>query len=168
MCGRRETGHDSAPRSGTAGRRPKAGMTTAGAEPWAVWNAFIDLIATEEFESLPPIQRVGHLIFWYESEVQNGGHYQFFVNGGTVHLHETVEVLGDLGLTCQAETLRAAGDVWLSSERTFPETGEDFASGALEGEFDELDAGFHECLPSLMEALESHLKEHQDEYVALV
>jgi len=148
--------------------RREIDRATALAEPWAIWNAFIDLIATEELESLSPIQRVAHLVFWYDSEVQNGGHYQFLANGGTVHLEETITALGGLDLACQAEILRQAGDAWLSSERTFPETGEQFASEALEGDFDEHDAAFHECVPSLIEALESHLKEHQDEYVTLV
>lgn len=46
--------------------------------PWLVWNAFVDLLATEKYEDLSPEQRPAHLVFWYESEVQNGGHMQLF------------------------------------------------------------------------------------------
>lgn len=141
---------------------------TAAAEPWKVWNAFIDLIATEELEALSPTQRTAHLVFWYDSEVQNGGHHQFFVNGGEIHLHETLDALGELGLGCQSDILRQAAEVWMSSEHTFPETGEEFVAGALEGELDSHDAAFHDCLPGIGEMLERHLKEHQDEYVHLV
>ena len=148
--------------------RREVDHATASAEPSAIWNAFVDLIATEEYEALSPIQRVAHLVFWYDSEVQNGGHHQFFVNGGAVNLHETIAALGEFGLQCHAEILARAGDAWLSSERTFPETGEECAPQAPEGEFDEHDAAFHECEPSLIEALESHLSEHQEEYVVLV
>lgn len=148
--------------------RREVDLDAARAEPSAVWDAFIDLIATEEFESLSSIQRSTHLVFWYESEVQNGGHYQFFVNGGTVNLHETIEALHEFGLGGQADVLSQAADVWLASERTLPETGDEFASQALDDEFSKHDSAFHECEPSLIEALESHLEEHQDEYVALL
>ena len=50
----------------------------AGREPHLIWNAFIDLIAIEDYGDLSPIQRKAHLVFWYESEVQNGGHGQYF------------------------------------------------------------------------------------------
>jgi hypothetical protein len=39
-------------------------------------------------------QRPAHLVFWYESEVQNGGHFQYFENRGTEHLAATIEALG--------------------------------------------------------------------------
>ena len=148
--------------------RREVDLATARAEPLAVWNAFVDLIATEEFEALSPVQQGAHLLFWYESEVEHGGHRQFFVNGGTVHVHETVAALRECGLGCQADILRQAADVWLSSERTFLETGEEAASEPLDDGFAEHDAAFHECDPDIIQALESHLEQHQDEYVALV
>jgi hypothetical protein len=40
-------------------------------QPSARWNAFIDLIATEDYEDLGDEQRIAHLAFWYDSEVQN-------------------------------------------------------------------------------------------------
>jgi hypothetical protein len=42
-------------------------------EPFQIWNAFIDLLAMEDYRDLNPVQRAAHLVFWYESEIQNGG-----------------------------------------------------------------------------------------------
>ena len=57
-------------------------------EPHLIWNAFVDLIAVESYEQLSPVQRMAHLAFWYDSEVQNGGHGQYFENRGTQLLDE--------------------------------------------------------------------------------
>ncbi|MDN4494386.1 hypothetical protein [Ureibacillus aquaedulcis] len=42
--------------------------------PYEKWNQFIDLLAMEEYGDLTQIQKVAQLCFWYDSEVQNGGH----------------------------------------------------------------------------------------------
>jgi len=52
------------------------------AEPFRIWNACVDLLATEDYRDLGKEQRPAHLVFWYESEVQNGGHLQYFENRG--------------------------------------------------------------------------------------
>jgi len=51
-------------------------------------------------------------LFWYESEVQNGGHLQYFENCGTERLAETIAALGSLGAPCHQEVLREAGALW--------------------------------------------------------
>jgi hypothetical protein len=97
------------------------------AKPYKVWNAYVDLLTMEEHDRLAPEQRPAHLVFWYESEVQNGGHFQYFENRGTEHLDATVEALGLLGATCQQQILREAGEQWLSRSSTSVKTAEEFA-----------------------------------------
>jgi len=63
--------------------RRRVDAAAAAREPHMVWNAFVDLIATEDYADLSPLQRKAHLVFWYESEVQNGGHGQYFENQGS-------------------------------------------------------------------------------------
>src|SRR5258708_33916078 len=46
----------------------------------AVWNAFIDLLATTDCDELAPSQRLARLAFLYDCEVLNGGPLQFFNN----------------------------------------------------------------------------------------
>jgi hypothetical protein len=48
-------------------------------QPYERWNAFIDLVATEDATRLTATQRAAQLAFWYDSEVQNGGHLQYAV-----------------------------------------------------------------------------------------
>ena len=137
------------------------------AAPYEVWNAFVDLLSMEDFSDLSPEQRPAHLAFWYESEVQNGGHFQYFENRGTEHLAATVEALGLLGATCQQQVLREAGELWLSHTRSRIETAEEFCEGALEGEFDAFDSRFHDCSPSLQQCLEAYLEQHQALFVSV-
>jgi hypothetical protein len=130
------------------------------ARPYLRWNAFVDLLAMEQYETLSPLQRKAHLVFWYESEVQNGGHGQFLENRGATPIPETIAALDDLGLPEQAALLGRVHSV-LSTRGLGTSWATVFEDGELEG----LDDTFHACRPSIMEALERHLAEHTAEYV---
>jgi hypothetical protein len=147
-------------------RRPLRASDVAEA-PYLVWNAFVDLLATSEYADLTPKQRVAHLAFWYDSEVQNGGHYQYFENSAGGRCIEAVNALGSLGLERQASVLHRAVQVWKSRERSPAATAEEFVENALEDEFRELDAAYHECTPTIVEALDALLREHRDEFVVV-
>jgi hypothetical protein len=137
------------------------------AEPFRVWNAFVDVLAMEDYDVLSPEQRPAYLVFWYESEVQNGGHFQYFENRGTDHLAATVKALGLLGATCQQQVLREAGELWFSRSRPRVRTAQEFCDTALEGEFESFDSRFHACSPSLQQCLEAYLKRHQPSFVSV-
>lgn len=139
----------------------------AEAEPFCVWNAYVNLLAKENYTVLAPEQRPAHLVFWYESEVQNGGHFQYFENRGTVRLNETIKALGLLGAACQQQVLREGGKLWLTRDRQRFQTAEEYCEAALEGEFDMLDSRFHACSPSLQECLETYLARHQSLFVTI-
>ena len=137
------------------------------AEPFRVWNAYIDVLAMEDYGDLSPEQRPAHLVFWYESEVQNGGHFQYFENRGTEHLAATIEALGLLGAICQQQVLREAGEAWLRRSRPRVQTAQEFCDTALEGEFEAFDSRFHSCSPSLQQSLETYLVRHQSIFVSV-
>jgi hypothetical protein len=136
--------------------------------PFKLWNAFVDLLAMENYDDLAQEQRPAHLVFWYESEVQNGGHLQYFENRGTKHLSETISALGDLGAACQQNILRNAANMLFSRHQTQFRTVEEFSVAALEGKYEEMDTDFHKCSPSLMECLEAHLGVHASRFVVIV
>ena len=138
------------------------------AEPFRVWNAYIDLLAMEDYQDLSSEQRPAHLVFWYASEVQNGGHFQYFENRGTEHLGATIEALGLLEATCQQQVLRDAGELWLAGNRPCIQTSEEFCQTALQGEFDGFDSRFHECSPTLQACLEAHLEHHEFLFVSVL
>jgi hypothetical protein len=89
----------------------------AAAEPFRVWNAFVEILAMEEYRDLFAAQRPAHLVFWYESEVQNGGHFQYFEDRGTNYLDATIDAIGLLGATCQQQVHQESGELWLSKIR---------------------------------------------------
>ena len=134
-------------------------------EPQAVWNAFIDLIAVSDYEDLQNSQRPAHLIFWYESEVQNGGHLQFFVNRGTERIPETIESLRRLGAMEQAEILERAAALWNSRPRVRPSTVDEFVDEAMELEFEDLDGAFCDCPLELTTVLERHLADNESAFI---
>jgi hypothetical protein len=140
----------------------------ADAWPLNVWNAYVDLLAMEPYDELAEEQRPAHLVFWYESEVQNGGHLQYFENRGTGRLRETVESLGILGANCQRQILREAAELFLGHERPQITSVEEFVGAAREGEFAAFDRRFYACTPSLQERLQAHLALHQSSFVTIV
>lgn len=136
-------------------------------EPHRIWNAYVDLLAIEDYEELSVAQRPAYLVFWYESEVQNGGHLQYFENRGVEDLDETVAALGLLGAGCHQEVLREAGALFLSRERPRLRSARQFSEIALQEEFWTFDSRFHDCSPSLQQCLETHLHRHQSLFVTI-
>jgi hypothetical protein len=134
-----------------------------GENSYEVWNAFIDLIATSFEHELTPLQRSAQLVFRYESEVQNGGHLQFFSNGTGEDADETIAALDALGASAQARVLDQAVARWKAPPR--PEFVSDYSQVESKHEFQDLDRAFSDCPSPLTEALERHLAEHEAEYV---
>ena len=136
-------------------------------EPHLIWNAFIDLIALADYEELSEIQRVAHLAFWYESEVQNGGHLQYFENRGTAQVDETLAALETLGAHCHRKVLQAAAGHIYSNRRDKVFTVEEYISRASEGEFEKYDSAYGECQPEMNDYLEAYLQANLNEFVEL-
>lgn len=135
------------------------------AEPSCIWNAYVDLLAMAKYEDLDPVQRAAQMVFWYDSEVCNGGHLQYFVNRGTEYLTQTTEALGLLRAGCQQQVFREACELFLSRKREPIRTLQQFSEAALEGEFSQLDSRFYDCVPALEQCLEAYLNQHQSSFV---
>lgn len=138
------------------------------ADPHAAWNAFVELLANADSEELTTVQLAAFLAFWYESEVQNGGHYQYFQNRGTEEIAAVVLALRALSAHSLAEVAKKAKARVESHAPAKARTADEFVVGALEGKFDDLDAAFHECKPTIMDALESYLAAHEPDFVERV
>jgi hypothetical protein len=84
-----------------------------------VWSNFCSAgySSRMSYEELSAEQRPAHLVFWYESEVQNGGHLQYFENRGIEHLAETIAALGLVSASCQQRLLQDASTLFLSNPR---------------------------------------------------
>jgi len=134
-------------------------MKSQDADSDQLWNDFIERISDPN-EPLDEIQRPAQLAFLYESEVQNGGHLQYFENVGAEKVGETVAALKLLGAGRQETILRESGQVFLGMSRERAKTAEEYVAAAREGEFDRFDKSFGACSPTLIECLERYLKAH--------
>lgn len=127
-------------------------------EPHSTWNAFVDLLAMENYENLTEIQRSAHLAFWYDAEVHNGGHLQYFLNSAGKKATETLEALSALKMRSQKAILADA--ILFVSENPISEidTVEDYVAEALEDKLGVFDARYYACEPCTMDILEEYLK----------
>lgn len=136
-------------------------------KPFELWNVCINLVATEAYANLDEIQRVAHLAFWYDSEVQNGGHLQFFENRGPAPISETMAALTVLGAECQRSVLQRAARALASRERPRIKTADQYVEAALEGEFTELDSAYYACEPSVPQHLQRYFEENRAHFVEI-
>ena len=132
---------------------------------YIVWNEFVDILAMSQYAHLSTKQRPAHLVFWYYSEVENGGHMQYFENRGTARITETVAALELLGCSCHAKVLTGAVTQLKSRPRSRIRSVEEYVETALQGEFDRFDDEYAKCQPTLDKALEGYLARNQSEFV---
>jgi hypothetical protein len=147
-------------------------------EPYLIWNSFIHLIALSDIRKMNDIQMIPTLSFRYDSEVQNGGHLQFFENSYRTYkdfrtikilVNATLDALKALGAHTQAEILSKASDLYLkNNDRNHPKTVEEYCSEALENEFGEYDDRYYDCKPDIQLLLEEYLQKHPDEFVKII
>ncbi|MBI3414387.1 MAG: DUF4375 domain-containing protein [Verrucomicrobia bacterium] len=139
----------------------------ADAAPYKIWNAFVNLLAKESYEDLDLIQQPAHLVFWYESEVQNGGHLQYFENRGASLVPETIAALGTLGAIVQRQILIDAFRLWSGRDRKTIATVEEFCATALEDEFYVFDTRICQCVPDLTHFLQKYLDLQRPSFVRI-
>ncbi|MBN1545507.1 MAG: DUF4375 domain-containing protein [Syntrophaceae bacterium] len=128
------------------------------------WNAMNHLLAMSRLEELTPIQRKAHLAYWYESEVRNGGHWQYFCNKAAHDQNEVIEALHEIGAKKQAEILTQAL-ARLPEDIHRPETVEEFIAGYDEVEMTDLDFALDECSKKIMDYLEDYLDRYESEFI---
>ena len=135
-------------------------------DPYAAWNALVDVIAySKHYGTMSEIQRAPHLAFRYESEVQNGGHLQFFENEPVDAIEQTLVSLGVLGADVYVPILSEAINRRRSRPRQSLQSGSDYVEEALGGEFADLDLAYYNAQPSMIKLLEDYLHQWQDEFI---
>jgi hypothetical protein len=148
------------------GLRRRLAARDVDLKPHSIWNAFVALIA-EPYEHLNASQRPSHLVFRYDAEVQNGGHYQYFENRSAAGGEETVAALRALGLDCQVNVLSAAVKQWLGRERRPAETAAGLNANALGGELAEFDSAYDACRPTTNDGLKRQLERHRGDFIVI-
>ena len=149
----------------TIPRRARVARVAAQGSPLVVWRAFIDLLASSRVEQLTATQQVAFHAFWYDIEVQNGGHDQLFSNRGGELAALMALSLEQLGAVAQADLLREAASRWGSRRRLRTAELEAHLLGARTGEFADLDALYGECEPAIPLLLKEYLQTHEDHFI---
>jgi hypothetical protein len=126
------------------------------------WNAMIDLCAMEPLENCSPVQRRAALLFWYQSEVNNGGHFQYFMNKPNFPHEEVLALLAELGASHAAAVFAAVLQHMKGQFPEFAESPEDYLSQEKEADLLSFDVEWgskgdqeiQACLLSLLRANE--------------
>jgi hypothetical protein len=137
-------------------------------KPYEAWNAFIDILAMERYDDLSAVQRIAQLCFWYDSEVQNGGHLQYFENRGIKQLDDTLVALGVIEANCQKDLLNAASRLFCRHPRTKIRTVDEYVAEARRGEFDALDSAFYACAPPIQELLATYFRQNESHFIEII
>jgi hypothetical protein len=142
--------------------------------PAAAWNAYVNILAMEPPDKLTPIQRHAHFAFWYYSEVENGGHLQYFENVSILHNDAkavatiALEGLEAIGAIEHKAVLSQAIDRWTAKSRYRIGSVEEYVETALQGEFDELDKAYYQCQPEITYFLQCYLDANFSEFIELI
>ena len=139
----------------------------ARSEEYQIWNSFIDILAMESEENLSDIQKHAQRAFWYESEIQNGGHLQYFENQKMESYCEVIHSLKIIGAIEHAMVLQKATDMLLSKKRKPIITLKSFIKKALENEYGEYDSEYYDINPDMNYYLENYLNKFMDEFIRI-
>ena len=131
----------------------------------AIWNAFVQLLGFAEPSELSAEQLPAYRAYWYDSEVLNGGHLQYFLNRGLAEARLVGHDLHTLGYHDHGELLARAVAAWQSSEAPAPESVDQYVERALKGDFDQFDELHASIQPGILDRLEEHLRQHQQNFV---
>jgi hypothetical protein len=133
-------------------------------DPNLLWNRFIAILAQTAPDHPSPAHRRFSLVFWYESEVQNGGHLQFFLNRPQGSAEATVEALQSLRADAHATVLAKAIEIWNENNLGLIRDAEDYITQAKEGKLESLDGEFYGLRPTLINLLEAALESNTEEF----
>lgn len=89
-----------------------------------IWNKFVSVVTMSDFKEFEEPLKSTALIFWYDAEVNNGGHSAYFDSYSNVLPEEIINALNNIGAYCFAHNLSDAyscgqEDDYIESDRRF-------------------------------------------------
>lgn len=109
------------------------------------WNRFITEICMRDCASLNERQRDAVICFWYDAEMQNGGHSAYFESERCAAPAETESAIRRIGGDAIADNFRKAAEAGASDD------------------WQETDNAYYAFLPSLCDLLMDDVALHADE-----
>ena len=150
------------------GKLSRARIESAADPESVIFDGVVELIAEADYLDLTPKQRVAQLVLFYDNEVCNGGHLQYFHNHGMDHVGELLLALEEVGATCQYEIFMKASR-YASTHPVEPvRTLQEYQERALGREFEGLDSAYYDCHPDIgEELLPAYIQAHLDEFIEI-
>ena len=113
-------------------------------EKETLWNRFFEEICDRDAATLSPIQKKAVLCFWYDSEMQNGGHFGYLENYPETNPNELEDAILTVGNKVMADNYRLA------------------ISDGEEDDWEETDNVYYDFAPSLCDCLEEFVWENKN------
>ncbi|WP_371223594.1 DMP19 family protein [Roseovarius sp. 2305UL8-3] len=125
------------------------------------WNRFVAR-ATDQSQPNAAEEPL-YALFWYQAEVNNGGHLQYFLNrDDPSEWKGAADVARSIDQASVANNLETAIQRWRSRVREAPETVDEYIDEALQEEFDAFDKRYYELDPALHVAFERTIDELEE------
>ena len=137
-------------------------------ENYQRWNLFIDILAMEREEDLTNIQKNAKRAFLYDSEIQNGGHLQYFENTFLDDYSEIINSIEIFGAINHAKLLKKAVEIYFNKKRTKIENVENFIAEYQNEEYQNLDNEYYAIEPDMNYYLNKYLEKYQDEFIEIL
>lgn len=115
------------------------------------WNLFIEDVCNRERVDLSPVQKKAVLCFWYDAEVNSGGHLGYFDSYQDTDPAELAEALRCIGTEEMAQNYLDA--VHMTEEES-------------DG-WEEMDSRYYEFSPTLTDLIEQYVEDHRTEMFAV-
>ena len=109
------------------------------------WNWFIAKICKQDMDTLNEVQRKAALCFWYDAEVNNGGHSEYFDVYPKVNPQELVEALSEVSYPAIADNFQKA------------------VSDKSDKNLEEADTVYYNFSPALCDCLMDFVERHKNE-----
>lgn len=133
------------------------------------WNALNDFLAMSDVHDLSPLQRNAYYAYWYASEVENGGHYQYFINQGNFPHSEVILALRSIKADRQADILEKAWSAYSGKNLRQPDSVDEYHDNEQEADLDQYDTEFYNCSTSIIpDLLEQFLDLHESDFIEWV
>ncbi len=147
------------------------------------WNKLNDFMFQSVDNALTTNQRKIQLCFIYDSEIQNGGHLQYFTNSAGEYYKETIAALNAIGAYRQKEIFLNYINIYkvlklhdIDNEQDFVEKvlvgyEYEFKSEIKEEKFDVLnekyDNEYYECIPNMADLIGDYVMKHKNEFSSI-
>jgi hypothetical protein len=130
------------------------------------WDGLNEFLAFADLIKLSLVQRVAYLAYWYSSQIEMGGHHDYFSTQPKCDFSEVVAALRTVGSIEQASILTAALDaVQAASARAPAEYANRFVAGVEFADLIEFDEAFERCTRSVQQCLMDYLDKHESEFI---